>query len=533
MVVVKLVCVVVGWWVLCVAAVDLSGVVDQLNLLEAVETHLEHDLELEEMRAAVASESPTVKGGGAGGATALALDLDHDFTFTPFPSNGFTTTLKPDQAMLNSSVRSIGNLPRWAAFFKQMSSGKPLLIVAYGGSVTEGHGTCGHDQAICGDFPKGDANPFVWPSRFVKWLSAKTSVNHTMKNLAISAEDSCGAQSGMHSDETWKRADMVLVETNLNDFRCDNHRLCMEALIRAVLANKPDAVIVLVDMVMPHGHAAGMRATLTHREMARHYDLPQVSMEDAFYKTTDWSAPRTKVPECVHSEEMPASVTGAAVLEFCTGKLSDHTGVSCSGWQAFSSSDSANANDGASAHSLCWSSVSMLSDDPWHPNAFGHALECDFLVLLLQRAMASAMGNTQQLPALGSIPTLEPAAKVQARQSIKLRSTFLECNGMMDAMQDMHQNLTFPGAYGLTGAECMLVLLNAPNWQHPNLGSTAGPCYAKIDELWHEKPVTTAGFTGMLQAKKTLKTCEWTNSGWWNERLALPHLATTCSKVMW
>ena len=103
---------------------------------------------------------------------------------------------------------------------------------------------------------------------------------------------------------------------------------------------------------------------------------------------------------------------------------------------------------------------------------------------------------------------------------------------MMGLMQDMNQNLTFPGASKLTGAECMLVLLNAPNWQHPQLVGPTGPCYATIDALWHKKPATTAGFTEMLQAKHLLKTCEWTNSGWWSERLALPHLATTCSKVM-
>jgi hypothetical protein len=147
----------------------------------------------------------------------------------------------------------------------------------------------------------------------------------------------------------------------------------------------------------------------------------------------------------------------------------------------------------------------MLSDDPWHPNAFGHALECNFLVLLLQSAMALAMGNTQQLPSLGSIAALGPAATIQARMSIKLRSTFLECDKMMGLMQDMNQNLTFPGASKLTGAGCMLVLLNAPNWQHPQLVGPTGPCYAAIDALWHEKPATTAGFTEMLQAKHLLK----------------------------
>ena len=151
--------------------------------------------------------------------------------------------------------------------FDRAKKGDDITVGFLGGSITQG--AVATDDTLCYAYRVYDWFVRTFPrSRF------------TYVNAGIGATDSEYGAARVAEDLLSAQPDFVLMEFAVND-GCDDHYLeTYEGCVRQILKSGPDIALVLMNNVF---YNEGGSAERIHRQVARHYKLPALSMRTTIF----------------------------------------------------------------------------------------------------------------------------------------------------------------------------------------------------------------------------------------------------------
>ncbi|MBO4899727.1 MAG: SGNH/GDSL hydrolase family protein [Lachnospiraceae bacterium] len=162
----------------------------------------------------------------------------------------------------------VGDSSAIGRLFSRAKAGAELTIGFLGGSITQGAQAT--DDTLC------------YAYRVFKWFEKSFPESRfTYVNAGIGATDSEYAAARVKEDLLDAHPDFVLMEFAVND-GCNEHFLeAYEGTLRQILNSKPDIAVVLMCNVF---YDEGKSAERIHRQVARHYSIPMVSMRTTIYE---------------------------------------------------------------------------------------------------------------------------------------------------------------------------------------------------------------------------------------------------------
>ena len=152
--------------------------------------------------------------------------------------------------------------------FERAEAGEELTVGFLGGSITQG--SVASDDTLC------------YAYRVFDWFVKTFPKSHfTYVNAGIGATDSEYAAARVAEDLLSAKPDFVLMEFAVNEGPTDHYTETYEGTLRQILTSKPDIAVVLMCNVF---YDEGRNAERIHRLVARHYDIPVLSMRTTIYE---------------------------------------------------------------------------------------------------------------------------------------------------------------------------------------------------------------------------------------------------------
>ncbi len=160
-----------------------------------------------------------------------------------------------------------GDAAALGRLFERARHGGDITVGFLGGSITQG--AVATDDTLCYAYRVYDWFVKTFPeSRF------------TYVNAGIGATDSEYGAARVAEDLLSAHPDFVLMEFAVND-GCDDHYLeTYEGCVRQILKSKPGIALILMNNVF---YNEGGSAERIHRQVARHYKLPSISMRTTIF----------------------------------------------------------------------------------------------------------------------------------------------------------------------------------------------------------------------------------------------------------
>ncbi len=164
-------------------------------------------------------------------------------------------------------ISNLGNPDRILNVMARAMRGETLRIGFIGGSITQGSLSSAPDtcyaylvyQWWCKTFPKAE---FMYINAGIGGTTSQFGVARVEEDLLA------------------KKPDFVIVEFSVNDESTEHFMETYEGLVRRILNASQKPAVMLVHNVYYHN---GANAQLMHGRIARHYDLPAVSMQSTIY----------------------------------------------------------------------------------------------------------------------------------------------------------------------------------------------------------------------------------------------------------
>lgn len=166
-----------------------------------------------------------------------------------------------------NGISNRGNLYRMKQLMARAEAGEALTIGFLGGSITQGCLASAHE--LCYAY-----RVFQW------WERTFPQAHFTYVNAGIGGTTSHFGAARAASDLLSKNPDFVIIEFSVNDDSTEFFRETYEGLVRHVLQDKKKPAVMLVHNVY---YNTGGNAQIMHAQIARHYDLPSVSMQSSIY----------------------------------------------------------------------------------------------------------------------------------------------------------------------------------------------------------------------------------------------------------
>ena len=162
-------------------------------------------------------------------------------------------------------IVSRGNWGKIQAVMARAAAGEPITVGFLGGSITQG--SLASTPETC------------YAYRVYRWW-AETFPNSTITyvNAGIGGTNSQFGAARVGEDLLSHKPDFVLTEFSVNDDNTPHFRETYEGLIRTIL--RSGAALLLMNNVC---YDTGVNAEEMHVPVARHYDLPSVSMKSTIY----------------------------------------------------------------------------------------------------------------------------------------------------------------------------------------------------------------------------------------------------------
>jgi len=161
-----------------------------------------------------------------------------------------------------------GNVADLKKFIKRAKAGEPLTVGFIGGSITQGFASSREEKC--------------YAHRNFNYMKKKFRNEHIKYvNAGIGATDSEFACARVDEDLLSYEPDLVVVEFSVNDESNEHYMETYECLIRKILSAKKRPAVILLHSVC---YDCGKNAELIHLKIARHYDLPAVSMRTSVYE---------------------------------------------------------------------------------------------------------------------------------------------------------------------------------------------------------------------------------------------------------
>ncbi|MGN0403147.1 MAG: mannose-6-phosphate isomerase, class I [Acetatifactor sp.] len=159
------------------------------------------------------------------------------------------------------------NTQRLKNMFQRAKQGEKLTIGFIGGSITQG--CLSSAPELCYAY-----RVYEW------WCHTFPKAEFVYLNAGIGATDSQFGCARVESDLLAGRPDFVIVEFSVNDEDNEHYLETYEGLVRKIYTAAWKPAVLLVHNIF---YADGRNAQRVHGQVARHYNLPFVSMQDTIY----------------------------------------------------------------------------------------------------------------------------------------------------------------------------------------------------------------------------------------------------------
>ena len=171
------------------------------------------------------------------------------------------------QIKYENGIANHGNLYRLKKVMDRAKAGEPLNIAFLGGSITQG--SLSTKPELCYAY-----HVYEW------WKKTFPQTDFTYINAGIGGTTSQFGVARAEDDLLSKEPDFVIIEFSVNDESTEHFMETYEGLVRKVYTSKTKPAVLLVHNVFYNN---GGNAQLMHGRIARHYDLPAVSMQSTIY----------------------------------------------------------------------------------------------------------------------------------------------------------------------------------------------------------------------------------------------------------
>ncbi len=171
-------------------------------------------------------------------------------------------TIFPEKGLINHGD--------WAPIRKVMRkalSGQDIAIAFIGGSITMGSVSSTPENCYAAIVHKWWADKF--PNSKVKYI-----------NAGIGGTTSQFGAARVRDDVLLHKPDFVLCEFAVNDENTPFFGETYESLVRVILKDESSPALMLMNNIM---YDSGKSAAFEHIKVAKHYDIPMVSMEPTIY----------------------------------------------------------------------------------------------------------------------------------------------------------------------------------------------------------------------------------------------------------
>lgn len=166
-----------------------------------------------------------------------------------------------------NAIANRGNLARIKAVMKRAKAGEALTVGFLGGSITQG--SLATAPNLCYAY-----HVYEW------WCRTFPEAEFKYINAGIGATDSQFGCARAESDLLAYEPDFVIIEFSVNDSSTPHFLETYEGLVRKVYGCRKQPAVLLVHNVC---YDNGANAQLMHGKVARHYELPSVSMQSCIY----------------------------------------------------------------------------------------------------------------------------------------------------------------------------------------------------------------------------------------------------------
>ena len=166
-----------------------------------------------------------------------------------------------------AGILNRGNLTRLKNFLNRAAEGERLTVGFIGGSITQGFAATEADKC--------------YAARTVGWLRKLfPNTEFDYVNAGIGATNSQFGAARVQDDLLKRLPDLVMVEFSVNDHSTPHDRETYEGLVRQIYGSSSHPAMVLLHSVY---YDTGKSAVYYHAQIARHYDLPSLSMQNSIY----------------------------------------------------------------------------------------------------------------------------------------------------------------------------------------------------------------------------------------------------------
>lgn len=164
-------------------------------------------------------------------------------------------------------ISNAGNLTRMKRLMERAEAGERLTIGFIGGSITQGSLASAPENCYA-------HRVYEW------WRQSFPKAEFTYVNGGIGGTTSQFGAARADSDLLDFKPDFAVIEFSVNDDSTEHYMETYEGLVRRVLSDENEPAVMLVHNVFYNN---GASAQLMHARVARHYDLPAVSMQSTLY----------------------------------------------------------------------------------------------------------------------------------------------------------------------------------------------------------------------------------------------------------
>ena len=171
------------------------------------------------------------------------------------------------QIKYENGIANRGCLYRLKKVMDRAKAGEALNIAFLGGSITQG--SLSSKPELCYAY-----HVYEW------WKKTFPQADFTYINAGIGGTTSQFGVARAEADLLSKEPDFVIIEFSVNDDSTEHFMETYEGLVRKVYTSKTKPAVLLVHNVFYNN---GANAQLMHGRIARHYNLPAVSMQSTIY----------------------------------------------------------------------------------------------------------------------------------------------------------------------------------------------------------------------------------------------------------
>lgn len=179
------------------------------------------------------------------------------------------------QELLKDGFLQLGNNQRLQNIARRAQAGETLTFAVIGGSITEGAGAnefreCYASrvaQGLNARFKTGEKAPFRYVNAGVGGTPSTFGLMRYERDVLGRVQDDDGLP------------DIVIVEFAVNDYEEPSKHRCFESLVKTILSQPNDPVVILLFSVFP----GGFNLQDEIKKIGETYDLLMVSVKDAAY----------------------------------------------------------------------------------------------------------------------------------------------------------------------------------------------------------------------------------------------------------